>query len=103
MMRRVLFIVTSDPRESARPAEALRTAAGIAVWKEAEVTMCFCGAAARVLSENVGTLRESESLERHVEILREAGARLLCAEKANEADYRKITDEIFRAESVGVW
>jgi hypothetical protein len=101
--RRALFIVTSDPRESGRPAEALRIAAGIAVWKEAAVAVYFCGEAARILGEDVEMLEDGEGLARHLGILREAGARLLGDGKAGEPDYAKMTEEIFRAESVAVW
>ena len=102
MKRRVLFIVTSDPRVSPKPAEAVRIAAGLAVWQEAVVAVYFCGEAARVMSEEAGLLVEGQSLERHLEILREAGSALL-TDGGAEPDYRAMAERIFQAESVAVW
>jgi hypothetical protein len=45
-----LFVITSDPRLSARPAEALRIAAGIGAWQSVEVTIYLAAAAVLVLS-----------------------------------------------------
>ena len=39
MKPKLLLLVTSDPRTSARPAEAVRIAAGIGAWKKADVTL----------------------------------------------------------------
>jgi hypothetical protein len=40
---KTLVIVETDPRISARPAEAIRIAAGIGVWKKTDVTLLLRG------------------------------------------------------------
>ena len=47
----VLVIISSDPRTSPRPAEAIRIAAGVGAWQKADVTVCLCEAAVLALSE----------------------------------------------------
>ena len=37
---KTLVIIETDPRTSARPAEAIRIAAGIGVWKKTDVCQC---------------------------------------------------------------
>ena len=51
MKRRALFLVTADPRASHRPGEAIRIAAGVAAWKNVDVTLCLWNHAALALSE----------------------------------------------------
>lgn len=53
MSARVLMIITGDPRTSARPIEALRIAAGIAVWKKVEMSVYLRGEAALLLSDSL--------------------------------------------------
>ena len=40
---KTLVIIETDPRTSARPAEAIRIAAGIGAWKKTDVTLLFRG------------------------------------------------------------
>lgn len=49
--KKVLIIVTSDPRESGRAAEAVRIAAGVGNWEKVAVRLCLCGEACRALLE----------------------------------------------------
>ena len=51
MKRQALFIIGGDPRISARPAEAIRIAAGIGTWKKISVRIYLEGAAVLALSE----------------------------------------------------
>lgn len=46
-----LFLISSDPRTSGGPAEAVRIAAGLAAGREIDLTLCLCGPAALALSE----------------------------------------------------
>lgn len=57
-MRKLLFIITSDPRTSARPAEAIRIAAGVSAWGRAAVSICLVGPAVLMLSEGDQPLRD---------------------------------------------
>ena len=72
-MKRVLFIVSSDPRTSDRPAEAIRIAAGAGAWRRAEINVCLTGSAALVLDENGEALKDADQLEASLPIVREVG------------------------------
>jgi hypothetical protein len=80
-MKRILFIIDSDPRLSHRPAEAVRIAAGIAVWKQVEVSVYFRGAAAVALTDEAETLVDGENFVRHLPILREANGRVFSGDE----------------------
>src|SRR5213593_4534517 len=56
----VLIIITEDPRESPRPAEAVRIAAGVGTWKQVDVTLCLCGPAVRTLAEDADDLVDGD-------------------------------------------
>lgn len=71
MSPRVLLIVAGDPRRSARPAEAIRIAAGVGAWKKADITLYLHGAAALVLSEYADELLDEENYTRYLPILRD--------------------------------
>ena len=84
MGKRVLFIIDSDPRSSHRPAEAVRIAAGIAVWKQVEVSLYFRGPAQLALTEEAETLVNGDHFTRFLPLLREADAPLLSSEQTTE-------------------
>jgi hypothetical protein len=86
MERRVLFVIDSDPRRSGRPAEAVRIAAGIAAWKQAEVSLYFRGEAGRALTDEAESLRDGDTFARYLPVLREAGARLLSDAEMTEEE-----------------
>jgi len=69
----VLFLVTSDPRETHRPAEAIRVAAGLGTWKKADVRVYLRGPAIRALGEWVDDLVEEDNFTRYLPIVREWG------------------------------
>jgi hypothetical protein len=73
MKPRVLFIVTGDPRASARPAEAVRIAAGVAAWEKVEITVYLREEAVLALGEAAGRLMEEEGYARHWPILAQSG------------------------------
>jgi len=50
-LKNVLIVVTADPYESDRAAEAVRIAAGVGGWEKVAVKLCLCGAARRILSD----------------------------------------------------
>ncbi|HVY71817.1 MAG TPA: hypothetical protein VHH73_17930 [Verrucomicrobiae bacterium] len=80
--RRVLFVVSSDPRSSHLPAEALRIAAGLAVWKEVEVEVALRGPAVLLLHMAGFGLVNEEEIARSLAILVESGG-AICVEETN--------------------
>ncbi len=68
-----LFIITSDPRTSARPAEAIRIAAGVGAWKRVAVSVYLRGAAVLALSEYTDDLVEEDHYARYFPIVGEFG------------------------------
>ena len=73
MVPRVLFMVDSDPRTSGRPAEAVRIAAGVGVWRNVDVVLCLRGAAAAALDEFLDELVDHEVFERYLPVISEWG------------------------------
>lgn len=69
--RKVLFIVTGDPRQSARPAEAIRVAAGLSAWGRAEIRLYLRGPAVYALSEYPEELVDEESYVRYLPLIAE--------------------------------
>ena len=72
----LLFIVASDPRTSARPAEAVRIAAGVGAWQKAEVHLYLRGAAVLALSEFADELIDEDNFTRYLPMLRHGDQRL---------------------------
>jgi hypothetical protein len=69
----LLFLVTGDPRQSGRPAEAIRIAAGVGAWKKVDTILYFQGAAVLALSEFTDELCDEENFTRYLPIVREWG------------------------------
>lgn len=69
----LLFIITGDPRESHRPAEAIRIAAGVGTWKKTDITVYLRGAAVLALSEFVDDLVDEDNFTRYLPIIGEFG------------------------------
>ena len=76
----VLFIITTDPRTSPRPAEAVRIAAGVAVWKRVEVTVYLRDTAVLALSEFSDELVDGDNFSRYLPLVPESGG-LICARR----------------------
>jgi sulfur relay (sulfurtransferase) DsrF/TusC family protein len=97
----VLFIVSSDPRTSARPAEAIRIAAGVGTWKKADVSLYLRGAAVLALSEYPDELIDEDNYTRYFPIVGEfgrpiyveKGAPLLSEIGEAPLRYEEISDE----------
>ena len=66
-------MVTNDPRTSARPAEAIRIAAGVGTWKKADVTLYLRGPAVLALSEFADELVDEDNFNRYLPIVGEFG------------------------------
>ena len=69
MKPRALFVITSDPRNSHRPAEAIRIAAGVAVWKKVDVLVYLHHGAVLALSEYPDDLVDEENYTRYLPML----------------------------------
>ena len=68
-----LFIITGDPRTSAKPAEAIRIAAGVGTWKKADISVYLRGPAVLALSEYVDELVDEDNFSRYFPIVGEFG------------------------------
>jgi sulfur relay (sulfurtransferase) DsrF/TusC family protein len=73
MKRPLLFVVSSDPTTSARPAEAIRIAAGLAVWEKIDVRICFWGASVIALDEDTQQFIDEENYTRYMPLLEKSG------------------------------
>lgn len=73
---KALFVIASDPRESHRPAEAVRIAAGVGAWKKAEVNVYLLGEARRILDEPAGDFIDEEHFTRYLPMLQEGGGQV---------------------------
>lgn len=73
MPPRVLFLITSDPRTSPRPAEAIRIAAGVAAWRGGEVRLHLHGPAVLALGEGAEELTDGQQFARYLPQLCEWG------------------------------
>ncbi|MGE3308823.1 MAG: hypothetical protein AB7O66_02550 [Limisphaerales bacterium] len=71
MNRTALVIVSSDPRTSPRPAEAVRIAAGVGAWKKVRVTLALWGPAVLALSEFPDDLVDDDNFSRYLPIIGE--------------------------------
>jgi hypothetical protein len=67
-----LVMVETDPRTSARPAEAIRIAAGIGAWRKTDVTLLLCGPAGYSLQEYADELIEEDNFVRYLPLVAEA-------------------------------
>jgi len=72
-VKTLLIIVASDPRASRRPAEAVRIAAGVGVWKKVSIALYLRGAAALALNESTDDLQDEENFIRYLPMIGESG------------------------------
>ena len=80
MKPRALFIITGDPRTSAKPAEAIRIAAGVGTWKKADVDLYLYGEGRHILDEAGADFIDEEHLTRYLPMLQESGGRVFVTE-----------------------
>jgi hypothetical protein len=69
----LLFIITSDPRKSSRPAEAIRIAAGVGTWKKVDVSVYLRDAGVLALSEYADEFVDEDNYTRYFPIVAEGG------------------------------
>ena len=69
---KTLVMIETDPRASARPAEAIRIAAGIGVWKKTDVTLVLRGPVAGYsLQEYADELVDEDNFTRYLPLVAE--------------------------------
>jgi hypothetical protein len=69
---KTLVIIETDPRTSARPAEGIRIAAGIGVWKKTDVTLLLRGPVAGYsLQEYADELIDEDNFTRYLPLVAE--------------------------------
>ena len=70
---KTLVILETDPRTSARPAEAIRIAAGIGVWQKTDVTLLLRGPVAGYsLQEYADELVDEDNFTRYLPLVAES-------------------------------
>lgn len=74
--KNVLIVVTSDPRENGRAAEAVRIAAGVGGWEKVAVKVCLCGEAGRILDGMPDDFVNGEVFEAYLPLLLEGEPRV---------------------------
>ena len=73
----LLIIVTSDPRNSARPAEAIRIAAGVSAARNVKTGVYLHGPAVLALGSGNEDLVDSENFDRYLPLLFETPQRIM--------------------------
>jgi hypothetical protein len=69
---KTLVMIETDPRTSARPAEGIRIAAGIGVWKKTDVTLLLRGPVAGYsLQEMADDLVDEDNFTRYLPLVAE--------------------------------
>ena len=92
----MLVVIASDPRTSHRPAEAVRVAAGLASFGSIPLEVCFCEAAALILSQPSNSFVDGDVIRQHLALLNEH-AKAIYAESGDpflegqaQVDYRRV-------------
>lgn len=93
-----LFIITGDPRTSAKPAEAIRIAAGVGTWKKADITVYLRGPAVLALGEFVDELIDEDNFSRYLPIVGEFGRPIYVQQGA--AELRELGEPSLAFESI---
>ncbi len=74
--RQVLVHVTTDPRRSPRPAEAVRVAAGLAAWGRLRVVLYLHDAAVLALDSSADALKDGDHFAQYLPVFGAAGGRV---------------------------
>jgi len=73
MKRSILIIVCGDPRINARPAEAVRIAAGLSANGRLNVTLCLRGASMLALAGDSEDFVDGDHFTRYLPVVAEGG------------------------------
>ena len=66
-------MIDTDPRSNPRVAEAVRTAGGVSVWQQVEISVVLGGPAAAAVGEGAGQLSEGRMFKQFLPMVRENG------------------------------
>ncbi len=94
----LLIVVTADPRQSPRTAEAVRIAAGLAAGGRVEVTLYLRGPAMLALSEGPADLMDEDGFRQYLPILGELGRPILV--EAGAAELTSVRGASYRFEEI---
>jgi hypothetical protein len=94
----LLVIITSDPRSSHRPAEAIRITAGVAAWRQVDVSLYLAGPAVSALSADVDDFVNPESFSQFLPMLAEYDRPILA--EAAAPVLAEISDPSVRFEAI---
>ncbi len=67
-----LIMIESDPLSSHKPAEGIRLAAGLHVWKRTEIQLLLCGPAAFCLQEFHDDCIDEDNFTHYLPMVRES-------------------------------
>jgi hypothetical protein len=103
----LVIAVSSDPRSSHRPAEAIRLAAGLAAWRKIDVTLFLTGPAVLAVASDPDDFVDEESYNRYLPMFLEMGRPVLVDAESNAlalaentaVAHRKISRAEFAAET----
>jgi hypothetical protein len=95
---RTLVMIETDPRSSPRPAEGIRIAAGIGVWKKTDVTLLLRGPAAYSLQEYADELVDEDNFVSYLPLVAE-GAHPIFVENSF-TDLAALAGSSFRYEVI---
>ena len=74
--RKILVVIDADPRSNPRVAEAVRTAGGVSVWQQVEMSVVLCGPAAGVVGDGAGKMFEERMFKQFLPMVRKNGGRV---------------------------
>lgn len=81
MVQNLLIKISSDPRKSPRPAEAVRIGAGVGAWNKVKVHLLLEGHAVFCLDEFADELIQGELFTQYLPSIQNHGGRILVEEK----------------------
>ena len=77
MIRSLLIKISSDPRKSPRPAEAVRIGAGVGAWNKVKVHLLLEGPAVFCLDEFADELQSDELFTQYLPSILQHGGRIM--------------------------
>jgi hypothetical protein len=75
-LKKAMIVVTADPRDSGRVAEAVRIAAGVGAWEKVTVNLCLANESILALGETVDDLVNGDVFENYLPLLLDGDSRL---------------------------
>lgn len=100
MNKQLLILITSDPRQSPKPAEAVRIGAGISAGGGVKVSICFCGDSVLAVGESSDELIDGGNFSRYLPLILETGGEVLALE--NPPRLRESVMAPIRVEVIGL-